>query len=315
MPAPRPRAACSACSKRTAACHQSSTIVASGSASRCSRHSPASPSHSTVAGVSALTPAAASACLNASDAVAGPLRAKAKRCWAPRASITLPATTSKWRSPPVPAAHVAAIEPDHDGAGRLRRGRLRSLGRMPLHDLSPTRIVLLRTVPAFCAPLIGSSSDRRVATLPNGDQRRIPGRHVGQLRRDRVLAEVEGGEALRLARALTGADEQPSDAHRHVAEQGAERRGVMALAGQPSSTGHAPATTLARHGHLCRHDLSLERRCELLRLIEPKPELGQAGLLIALDASNLGLRHHAGLQLRNQLHPPHQFRHQPTLFP
>src|SRR3954452_2410815 len=56
------------------------------------------PSHSTVAGVSAPTPALASACLNASDAVAWPLRAKAKRCWAPRASITLPATTSKWRS-------------------------------------------------------------------------------------------------------------------------------------------------------------------------------------------------------------------------
>src|SRR4051794_34689201 len=58
-PARRRRAACSACSKRTAACHQSSTIVAPGSASRCSRHSPASPSHSTVAGVSARTLAAA----------------------------------------------------------------------------------------------------------------------------------------------------------------------------------------------------------------------------------------------------------------
>jgi hypothetical protein len=44
---------------------QSSTIVALGSTSRCNRHSPASPSHSTVAGVSACTPAVASACLNA----------------------------------------------------------------------------------------------------------------------------------------------------------------------------------------------------------------------------------------------------------
>src|SRR5215210_4563415 len=72
--------ACSACSKRTAACHQSSTIMAPGSTARCSRHSPASPSHSTVAGGSTPTPATASACLNASDAAAGPLRAKAKRC-------------------------------------------------------------------------------------------------------------------------------------------------------------------------------------------------------------------------------------------
>jgi hypothetical protein len=45
--------------------------VASGSDSRCSRHSPASPSLSTVAGVSAITPATASACLNASDAIVG----------------------------------------------------------------------------------------------------------------------------------------------------------------------------------------------------------------------------------------------------
>src|SRR3954471_14153586 len=33
---------------------------------------------------------------------------------------------------------------------------------------SPTRNVLFRTVPAFCAPLIGSSSDKRAATLPKG---------------------------------------------------------------------------------------------------------------------------------------------------
>jgi hypothetical protein len=91
-------AACSACSKRTAACHQSSTIVAFGSASRCSRHNPASPSHNTVAGVSAVTPAAASAFLNASDAIAGLLRAKAKRDWFPSASMTLPAITTKCRS-------------------------------------------------------------------------------------------------------------------------------------------------------------------------------------------------------------------------
>jgi hypothetical protein len=33
---------------------------------------------------------------------------------------------------------------------------------------SPTRNVLFRTVPAFCAALIGSNSDSRIATLPNG---------------------------------------------------------------------------------------------------------------------------------------------------
>jgi len=53
----------------------------------------------------------------------------------------------------------------------------------------------------------------------------------------------------------------------------------------------------------------------LLRLGELKPKLGQAGLLIALDAGNFGFRRHPRTQLRNQLHPSHQLRHQPTLFP
>jgi hypothetical protein len=83
----------------------------------------------------------------------------------------------------------------------------------------------------------------------------------------------------------------------------------------PADTGGAPATPLAHHGHLGRNYLGLERRRELLCLIEPEPEVGQASLLATLNASNLGLGRHAGPQLCNQLHPPHQFRHQPTLFP
>src|SRR4029450_11632126 len=39
---------------------------------------------------------------------------------------------------PVPAAHVAAIEPDHDGAGRLRRGSRRGPGGGVLGD--PRRV-------------------------------------------------------------------------------------------------------------------------------------------------------------------------------
>ena len=72
---------------------------------------------------------------------------------------------------------------------------------------------------------------------------------------------------------------------------------------------------LAYHGQLPRHDLGLECRCELLRLVESQPEVRQAGLLATLNVRDLCLGRHAGLQLRHQLHPPHQFRHQPTLFP
>jgi hypothetical protein len=72
---------------------------------------------------------------------------------------------------------------------------------------------------------------------------------------------------------------------------------------------------LAHGGHLRQDHLGLERRRELLGLVEPEPEVGQAGVLAAFNASNLGLGRHAGPQLCHQLHPPHQFRHPPTLFP
>jgi hypothetical protein len=67
--------------------------------------------------------------------------------------------------------------------------------------------------------------------------------------------------------------------------------------------------------HLCRDDLCLEGGGELLRLCETEPEVGQASLLTAFDACDLDLRRHPGLQLRHQLDPPHQFRHQLTLVP
>jgi len=89
----------------------------------------------------------------------------------------------------------------------------------------------------------------------------------------------------------------------------------VTLAGQHAPARDARATALTHHSHLRRHDLSLKCCRELLRLVQPKPKLGHAGLLIALNLGNFGLRRHPRPQLRNQLHPPYQLRHQPTLFP
>src|SRR5664279_164310 len=50
-----------------------------------------------------------------------------------------------------------------------------------------------------------------------------------------------------------------------------------------------------------------------LGLREPEPEVGQAGLFIALEACDLHLRRQARLQFRNQLHSPNHLRHQPAL--
>jgi hypothetical protein len=67
----------------------------------------------------------------------------------------------------VAAADVAAVKPNNDGFGRLCRYLCRFRG-VRLHNGLAVRIVLFRTVPAFGAPLIGSKSDSRSATLPNG---------------------------------------------------------------------------------------------------------------------------------------------------
>ncbi|MGI4795528.1 MAG: hypothetical protein ACRYG8_15925 [Janthinobacterium lividum] len=219
--------------------------------------------------------------------------------------------------PPVPAAHVAAIETNHDGAACLYHRLLRGFAEMLLDDILahaqrpvPDRARVLR--PAYRQQLGQKSRD-----LAERHQRRIPGCDVRELGCDAILAEVQDGKALRpaLTHILTGADEQAADPDRHVAEQGAKPRPVMAFAGQHAPARDARATALTQHGHLGRHDLSLQRRRELLRLVQPKPKLGQAGLLVALDAGNLGFRRHPRPQLRNQLHPPHQLRHQPTLVP
>jgi hypothetical protein len=89
----------------------------------------------------------------------------------------------------------------------------------------------------------------------------------------------------------------------------------MALAGQLALTSHTCAAMLTGDHHLCRDDLRLDRGYKMFRLSETKPEVGQTGPLIALEACDLDLRRLSGLHLRHQLHPPHQPRHQLTLVP
>jgi len=156
-----------------------------------------------------------------------------------------------------------------------------------------TRRVRFRTVPAFRVPPTGSSSYRNAADPAERRQRRVPGRDVGELRRD-AAAEVQRGGALRPARTIAGAGQQPPNPDRHRAEQRAEGRPVVALAGQRSVASRASAAPLARGGHLRRHDLRLQRRGEPLRLLQPEPELGEAGLLFAFDPGDLGLGRHVG---------------------
>jgi hypothetical protein len=216
---------------------------------------------------------------------------------------------------PVPTADGAAIKPNHDRFGLLGRDLLRRHGGMRLHNgfADPQRPVTHRA--GVLRPADRKQLRQQGCDLAERRQRRIACRQIRQFWRHSRRLEVEDSEAPCPSGALAGTGKQPPNSNRHVTEQGAEGRGVMTLAGQDTSTRHAQAATLAHHGHLRRDHLRLNRGGQLLRLREPEPELRQASLLIALEACNLHLRRQARLQLRNQLHPPHQLRHQLNLAP
>ncbi len=136
----------------------------------------------------------------------------------------------------------------------------------------PTRNVRLRTVLACCAPLIGSSSDKRSATLPNG--------------------------AMAAYRAVTSAARGRRHRHRSRVRQRSSPR-LRPGTGRPTSAGPRPARRRTRSGtsprsgpwrragartlrklagrrlgrHLRRHHLGLQRLCDLLGLVQPQPEL------------------------------------------
>jgi hypothetical protein len=118
------------------ACHRSRTTVAPGSVRRCSRPSPASPSHSTVAGVSAHTPAAASACAVASAEAALPLRAKAKRGSRRRGARVGTRDRLEGANPVMPPLSSddgeGQAEAGRGDRDRTRVGRIR-LGHFPRH--------------------------------------------------------------------------------------------------------------------------------------------------------------------------------------
>jgi hypothetical protein len=210
--------------------------------------------------------------------------------------------------PTMPVADVAAIKPDHDRIGWLRRvgGMLLHDGLAHPHHSVPHRAGMLRA--AHRQQLGQQGGD-----LAEGDQRRIAGRDVGQFRRDGIPAEVQDGKALGPIAALAGANEQPSDAQRHVAEQRPKPHRIVTFAGQYAAAAHAGATTFTQMGHLCRHHLSLQRCRDLLGLFEPQTQLGQVSVFITFDPGDFRLRRHARLQFCNQLHPPQQLHHPLTL--
>jgi hypothetical protein len=70
-----------------------------------------------------------------------------------------------------------------------------------------------------------------------------------------------------------------------------------------SSVSFSTAVRTSRKG--CAVAL-LQRICCALTMRQPQPELGQAGLRVTLDAGELGFGRHTRLELRDQLHPPHQ---------
>ena len=217
---------------------------------------------------------------------------------------------------PVPMAHVAAVNADDNGTACRQQRLAGTRGGVRLHDLcaDPQRAVAHRAGVQWPAERQQLGQEGRgFAERHEGG---IPGREVGELGSNAVAAEAECGDALRLALTLARADQPAPDLDRHVAEQGAERRPVVALGGEPVPAPFASSRMGTQGRHLRRHDRSLQQLRDPLGLVQMQPELSQADLLITLDAGELGLLDdHASLTLGYQLHPPPQLRHWLTLVP
>jgi hypothetical protein len=135
----------------------------------------------------------------------------------------------------MPVAHIAAIKPDCDRVDWLCRVG----GTLLLNDglADPPRPVPHRA--RVLRPADRQQLGQKGSNLAERCQRRIAGYDVGQLRRDGIPAEVQDSRTLRLTAALAGANEQPSDAQRHTAEQRPKPHRIVTLAGQHAAAAHA----------------------------------------------------------------------------
>jgi hypothetical protein len=95
---------------------------------------------------------------------------------------------------------------------------LRSLGGVLLNDILadaqcpvPDRARVLR-------PTYRQQIRQEARDLSEGQQRRIPGRHVGELGCNSIPTKVQNREASRPTHTLTRADGQSADPNWHVAE-------------------------------------------------------------------------------------------------
>jgi hypothetical protein len=139
---------------------------------------------------------------------------------------------------PVPVAHVAAVQPDHDRARHLRRGLVRGFDGVRLHDCRADAQRPVAHRAGVSRPAERQQLGQECRDLAERRQRRIPGRDVGQFGRQRIAAEVERGNAFRPALTPARTDEQAPDPHRHLAEQGAERRPVVGVVQNPPFLGY-----------------------------------------------------------------------------
>jgi hypothetical protein len=163
---------------------------------------------------------------------------------------------------PVSAADVAAIKPNNDGFGRPRRHRLRRFRSVRQHNGLTDPHGSVPHSARVQRPADRQQLRQQLCYLAKRRHRRIPRRHIGQFGRYGRGLEVEGGETPCYASILARTGEQAPNPHWHIAEQRAERRAIMSLAGQPTPASRAGAAMLTGDRHLCRDDLRLDRGCQ-----------------------------------------------------
>jgi hypothetical protein len=165
------------------------------------------------------------------------------------------------------------------------------------------RTVRLRTVTALVPAERGSSSPKKVATLPKGSSAASFAVNKLELRSDRMLAREDGREALARG-ALTGTPPQAAHPHRRVAKQGTKGDRVGAAAAERPTATRAAWAESAVALDLVENQPILQGGQPQLRFLNAQAQPRQGELVGSLQGQKIVFGDHPGSGLGNEFDGP-----------
>ncbi len=210
----------------------------------------------------------------------------------------------------MPAAQVAAVEPDHDRRGDCVDHRIWGARRTEprnafAHAAGPI---------AHRADVDGAADGQQLGEergdFPERSQGCEFGGHVGKLWRNAAFERERRKTSRLIGKGVAaGATLEPPHAQRHVAEQGLKRHLPVPLAEQVRSAVPAASETLAHYRRLRPDDFRLDGGREPFSLAERQSERLEVRPALPLDPTNFDLGWRPAAKIGLELHPPYQLLH------